>query len=227
MSDETWLSDQDNTAQWPSAAPFGPGSGQGENTEAVGVPSQEGMPSWASQVAGPISTSEPAAAQADAPAAEEGSPAPGAGQSPGEQPPPPPEGPYAAPAYGQPPYGQPPYGQPPSASPLRPAALRPAPLRATSLWPAPLWSAPYVSSTLWSAPRAVAPFEGPPFGCSRPGHSGRCASRRRRQPRHLVLGFARQVSRGHDAQYCACVRRLWEQRQLGRFPLRWRLRRLR
>jgi S1-C subfamily serine protease len=139
MSDhETWLSDQDKTAQWPTTPPFGQGPAQGESTEPLGVGNQEGAQSWASQASGPDNTSEIAggAEAGPAPAGDDvpGEPAPGAAsfeQPAFEQPSPPQapqgQGPYGQPAYGQSPYGQapfgdapygqPPYGQPPFGQP--------------------------------------------------------------------------------------------------------------
>ncbi len=143
MSDhETWLSDQDNTAQWPTTPPYGPGS-QGEDTEPLAAANPGGPQSWAAQATGPDGTSELAeAAPASAPPAGDGAPgepAPGPasfGQPAFEQPAPPqapqgqaPQGqapygqapygqaPYGEAPFGQPPYGQPPYGQPPYGPP--------------------------------------------------------------------------------------------------------------
>jgi S1-C subfamily serine protease len=144
MSDhETWLNDQDHTAQWPTTPPYGLGSSQGERTAPLGVGSTEQVevPNWAGQAGDLDAMAEPAPTPASPAGATEGGagePAlgqpsfgqpsldqpsgaeapygqPGYGQPYGE----PPYGqpPYGQPPYGQPPYGQPPYGQPPYGQP--------------------------------------------------------------------------------------------------------------
>lgn len=135
-TEETWLGDQDKTAQWPTTAPSGPGTSHDDHTAPQGI-GPEGIgpqgtgplgvgqpvetPSWATP-AGDAGAGEPAPTPGGAPATEgaPGEPAPGQtpyGQAPSDQPPywQPPYGqaPYGQAPYGQPPYGQPPYGEPP------------------------------------------------------------------------------------------------------------------
>jgi hypothetical protein len=65
MSDhETWLNDQDKTAQWPTTPPDGLGSSQGEHTEPLDVvPGGEGnAPTWAPE---PMPGDAATAAQAE------------------------------------------------------------------------------------------------------------------------------------------------------------------
>ncbi len=123
MSDkETWLNEQENTAQWPTQ-PYGSAMATGEDTGPLGSPggSQWGAPVWGAEAGAPVAASE--AAEVDPATATGGaSGQPPAGQPPAGQPPAgePPYGgqpPYGQPPYGQPPYGQPPYGQPPYGQP--------------------------------------------------------------------------------------------------------------
>jgi S1-C subfamily serine protease len=177
MSDQTWLSDQENTAQWPTSPPSGPGAGQNQNPQPVGVPSQEGVPGWPSQVVGQTNPSEAPTAQAGGEAVEEGGPALGAGQPPSVQPAPAPaEGPYAPPVYGQapygqqpapepplgqPPYDQPPYGQPPYGQP-------------------PYGQPPYGQPPYGQPPYGQPPYGQPPYGQQPPNGAPQGPSRRSR-----------------------------------------------
>ena len=84
MSDhETWLNDQDKTAQWPTTPPYGLGSSEGEHTEPLGVASSDELsaPNFASQAEG--TPPEAPAAQAQpgtTPVAEETAGGPALGQ---------------------------------------------------------------------------------------------------------------------------------------------------
>ena len=112
MSDhETWLNDQDKTAQWPTTPPYGLGSSEGEHTEPLGVASSDELsaPNFAPQAEGTAAEAQTAPAQpGTTPVAEEtaGGPAlgqPAFGQSQSDQP-----------GAAQAPVGPPAYGQQPA-----------------------------------------------------------------------------------------------------------------
>jgi hypothetical protein len=75
MSDhETWLNDQDKTAQWPTTPPYGLGSSEGEHTEPLGVVSNDELsaPNFAPQAEGTAVEAQAAPAQpGTTPVAEE------------------------------------------------------------------------------------------------------------------------------------------------------------
>jgi S1-C subfamily serine protease len=177
MSDhETWLNDQDKTAQWPTTPPAGSGSSQSEHTKPLDVASgNEGTaPTWAPQPgpgdaanmagADPSPAGGPTGTETTGSEATLGQPSfdqSGADQTAAQAPYGPPvygqpaygQPPYAQPAYGQPPYGQPPYGQPPYGQP-------------------PYGQPPYGQPPYGQPPYGQPPYGQPPYGQQPPAPQG-------------------------------------------------------
>ncbi len=152
MSDhETWLNDQDKTAQWPTTPPDGSGSSQSEHTKPLDVASgNEGTaPTWAPQPAPgdapiwrrptPPRLAAPRGPRQPAVRLLLGQPSfdqPGADQTAAQAP------------YGPPVYGQPAYGQPPTGSRLMGNRIMGSPLTGSRLMASPLTASPLMASPL-------------------------------------------------------------------------------
>ena len=176
MSDhETWLNDQDKTAQWPTTPPAGSGSSQSEHTKPLDVASgNEGTaPTWAPQPApgdaanmaqaDPAAAGGPTGTETTGGEAALGQPSfdqPGADQTAAQAP------------YGPPVYGQPAYGHP-LASPLCPARLRAAALWAAALMGSPLMASHPTGSLLTGSLLTGSPHTGSrPYGQQPPAPQG-------------------------------------------------------